>query len=805
MMAAGVSVPKAGEAKVTARFSWLLGILLVALTVPALAATASDEVVVVLSFSPAQLSIASHEGYDVVSLEGAEHLTEPGEPMLPAVNVQILLPSGADASGLTVGYRGTTYLSGVYRVQPAPRPATFSARDAAEIPQPNAQTYSSVLPYPREIARLAGVGDMAGYRIASIEVAPVQYVPATGELLLHTEIEITITTVPAEDSDARSAASEAVRGAVERAVVNADELSSYCSPPSGRAPRTGAFDYLIVCPAAFADEFQPLADWKTRKGVRTEIVTLESIAADPAFQGVDLAESVRKCIRQHHIDLGITWVLLGGDTDVVPTRNAYDFFYNQGIPCDLYFADLNGTWNADGDARWGEQGEDGIDMYSDVFVGRAPAGTEQEAARFVEKVLAYEGATLSVADDFELEMLFLGEVMWSSPDPYTDGAVALDMIDAGYVPPRFDPITKLYESQGTLRYATAVAALSAGCGIVAHQGHSNISAASIGPDNLTIATLDGLTNGDRGGVWYSVGCWSAAIDNDAFGEHWVTSPGGGGVAYIGNSRYGWGCPGHPGECVSDLYSQQFMNSLMTKDLVHAGLVHADAKHHFVGQAKLDGYMRYAMYELNLLGDPEMPIWTDRPQPLVVSHPEAVAIVNGSATLDVTVASGGSPVVGATACLATADGEVYDVGETDGAGRTTFTVAAGAPCSATLTVTAHNFVPYGATVAIGWGLTDVPDGGGPIAATALFQNQPNPFFPATSIAFNVAERARVSITVYDLSGRRVAVLLDREVDPGVSSIRWDGRDESGRDVAAGTYFARMIAGSSHFEMKMSLLR
>ena len=804
-MAVGNSVPRARRQKVTARFSGLLGTLFVMLTVPALAATASDEVVAVMFFSPAQLTITNHDGYDLVSLEGAEHLTEPGEPMLPAVNIELLLPDGATATGLTVIHRGTTYLSGFHKVLPALRPARFSARDAADLPQPHAETYSSVLPYPREIARLAGVGNMGGYRIASIQVTPVQYVPATGELILHTEIEIRVTTQPAEDLGAEPVPSAVARSVVERAVANPDELSSYAETFSGRAVRSGGFDELIVCPAAFADEFQPLADWKTRKGVRTELRTIESIAADPQFQGVDLAESVRKCIRRAHIDSGVAWVLLGGDTDVVPARNAYDFFYDQGIPCDLYYADLDGTWNLDGDARWGEQGEDGIDMFSDVFVGRAPVGTEQEAARFVEKVLAYEGATLAVPDDFELKMLFLGEVMWSSPDPYTDGAVALNMIDNGYVPSRFDPITKLYESQGNLRYSTAVPAIDAGYGIIAHQGHSNISTAAIGPDNLTIAALDGLTNGNRGGVWYSVGCWSAAIDYDAFGEHWVTSPGGGGVAYVGNSRYGWGCPGHPGECVSDLYSQQFFNSLFTKDLEHAGLVHADAKHHFVGEAKLDSYMRYAMYELNLLGDPEMPVWTDQPRPLVVACPKAVAIVGGSATVEVAVTSGGSPIEGATVCLMAGDGDIYEVGDTDGAGRATFAFAAGVPCTASLTVTAHNFFAYGTTVAIGWGGTDVPDGGEPVAATALFQNQPNPFFPATSIAFRVAERTRVNVAVYDVSGRRVAVLLDREVDPGVSSVRWDGRDESGRDVAGGTYFARMVAGSSHFEMKMILVR
>jgi hypothetical protein len=52
---------------------------------------------------------------------------------------------------------------------------------------------------------------------------------------------------------------------------------------------------------------------------------------------------------------------------------------------------------------------------------------------------------------------------------------------------------------------------------------------------------------------------------------------------------------------------------------------------------------------------------------------------------------------------------------------------------------------------------------------------------------------------------VAVLVDSEVEPGVSSVRWDGRDSEGLDVSSGIYFARMTVGSELFERKMTLLR
>ena len=777
---------------------------LVAVTVtPAMATAATDEVVVVLEFDPAQLGFDRYEGYDVVTLDGAEFMVEPAEPMLPALNVQLLLPPDATCTGVAATCRRVEAVPGTYEILPAPRPARYSSRAAAKVPQPNAQIYDSVLPYPREVARLAGVGNLAGNRIASVQVAPLSYVPATGEIYIHREIEVVLETETLTDGNAHPAAGQSgvAHTVVERSVMNPRKSGECVVPDIERSGGDEPFDYLVVCPESYAGEFERLAEWKTRKGVRANIVTLESIAADPLLQGVDLAESVRNCIKHHYEESGISWVLLGGDTEIVPAREAHDFFYDQGLPCDLYYADLDGSWDADGDGRWGENGEDGIDMYADVFVGRAPVASLAEAASFVDRVLAYEGAAFAVADDYQLSMLYLGEILWDSPDPYTDGAVACDMVD-DYVPERFDPARKLYESNGNLSLSLTLPELESGCGLVLHQGHSNVSEASIGPDELTIETLAGLTNGERGGVWYSVGCWSAAIDHDAFGEHWVIGEEGGGVAYVGNSRYGWGCPGFPGQCVSDLYSQQFFNSLFEKDLVHAGVVHADAKHHYVGLAKADDYMRYAMYELNLLGDPEMPIWTDSPRPLDVTY----EISGGSAAeLDVWVESGGVPVEGARVCVFSSDAGVFEVAETDAAGRSTIAVAVDQPFESYLTVTARNAVPNGASIVFD-GETGVTEGEDEIGAvTALAGSFPNPFSDSATVAFSLGERARVGISVYDVSGRLVAVLIDEEMPPGSQAVRWDGRDARGNDVSSGTYFARMTAGGSHFETKMILTR
>jgi hypothetical protein len=78
--------------------------------------------------------------------------------------------------------------------------------------------------------------------------------------------------------------------------------------------------------------------------------------------------------------------------------------------------------------------------------------------------------------------------------------------------------------------------------------------------------------------------------------------------------------------------------------------------------------------------------------------------------------------------------------------------------------------------------------------ALPQNFPNPFSASTTLRFELPERSRVTLTVYDLMGREVASLVNGEFEPGYHVATWSGRSEEGHSLGAGVYFVRMIATS-----------
>jgi len=94
---------------------------------------------------------------------------------------------------------------------------------------------------------------------------------------------------------------------------------------------------------------------------------------------------------------------------------------------------------------------------------------------------------------------------------------------------------------------------------------------------------------------------------------------------------------------------------------------------------------------------------------------------------------------------------------------------------------------------------------PPPVLALGQNYPNPFNPQTRIhyALPCAEEARLSI--FDVQGREVALLLAGTQPAGEGVVDWDGRDGTGRPAPSGVYFARLAACGELLSRKITLAR
>ncbi len=99
---------------------------------------------------------------------------------------------------------------------------------------------------------------------------------------------------------------------------------------------------------------------------------------------------------------------------------------------------------------------------------------------------------------------------------------------------------------------------------------------------------------------------------------------------------------------------------------------------------------------------------------------------------------------------------------------------------------------------------MPEGEGASAAS-IDGARPNPFGSHTTLTFSLAGRQHVTVAVYDLAGRVVSELVDREYDAGQYSVAWDGTNDSGAGVASGVYFLGIQVGGAEARRKMVLVR
>lgn len=725
-------------------------------------------------------------GYDLVTLSGAGFLSAPGEPQLPADGVRVALPSGMAATGVRVIDSRWTTIPGTFSILPAQLPLPTSQIPAPEPMPPDPQIYTSSARFPGELVRFVGQTDLAGQAMAALEITPLQVVPSAGELRLATAITIEIDGTDGYvcgdylPAAASVATQETYAARVREMVVNPESVRLTAGAPRGgdRALEAGNYDYVIIAPPDFVTNFEPLAEWKTQKGVPAKIVTTTWIYNSGGYSGTN-EEKIRAFIIDANATWGAVYFLLGGDTNVVPTHWWTTPVDPYNIPEDTFYADFDGDWTVE------------------VHVGRLSARYEPTVYILVDKFLGYEQRVPRT--DFARRALMLGFDL----DDGTTGEIAKEYIAANYAPPTLE-LTRIYDSHTGNHRTLALAALNAGQNVVNHIDHCNYDIIGLGSYNhdwhYTSADINASTNGDRQTMFYSVGCFPAAFDQiTCIAEAWEQKSGGGGHAFIGNTRYGWYNPGNP-HTLSNRYDEKFFQLLWVNDLHRQGECFTAHKNSFYPS---DDTYRYIFRELSLLGDPELPIWTADPESLVVTYAPTLPL--GCRDYTVHVAEvGGSPVAGARVCL-WKEADVYGVALTNAAGDALFDPNPTSEGPMRVTMTAHNALHHQGTATV-TGSSDVPEAPGTARALRLRPAQPSPFAGVTTLGYDLPSGGAVALRIYDLAGRQVRLLVrEAAARAGTHQVVWNGLDDDGRTVPAGVYVCRLEAGTASVAERLIRLR
>jgi hypothetical protein len=494
------------------------------------------------------------------------------------------------------------------------------ADDWADAGAPDPAIYDSEVPYPATRAELVSVQYLAGHAIALVRAYPVQYVPLRGELLYTSRLAVEWTLVPesrSAESIVRPPRLNKLRERVATFVDNPELLSKRDAFTTMSNEKLAAVDYLLITRSNLTNAFQPLVDRKIQEGLVVQVTPFEFITNTVA--GRDVPEKIRNYIRNVYQEMGVSFVLLGGDTETIPCRYAYAKMGslvppNTTIPCDLYYACLDGTWNGNGNSLWGEatDGEGGgdVDLLAEVYVGRAPVDTAEETAVFVEKTLHY--ATQGHPRAFQL--LFLAEFLQNFSTGPTQGA---DMFEPLLPFFRAYDITWLDDRPYTTPQwstADALQALNNSPHLALYNGHGDVDMMM----RMSSTEVGQLTN-----QWpflvYSVGCNAGEFDNDRYspdciGEELVKRSAGGAFAAILNSREGWYDPTNAWK-YSGEFQNQFFDHLVNRQQTNLGMANQLAKHDLAGLVETTGSFmtyRWCYYEINLLGDPHLAWYASGP-------------------------------------------------------------------------------------------------------------------------------------------------------------------------------------------------
>lgn len=504
------------------------------------------------------------------------------------------------------------------------------------------------------------------------------------------------------------------------------EFPSLEGPPIECVIITDSLDVAGTPVGDLVTEFQALADWKTATGSPTVVKTVRWIEAN--YPGTDRAERIRNFVKDASSNWGTRFVCLGGDIDIVPVRilsspTERGSAVRSDPPVDWYYGELDSRWNNDGDAYWLENllsVEFPANEYLDIWVGRLPCRNAAEAESMVQKLLRYRLApdsgsppSSSYYDDMLVVAGPTNGINPNSPGSCGVGAAEfladsvsvfsadVDISRLYSVPPDLTPncngtplrcYDALYNfldpiSYDPFTYVNFREELNSGRHFVYHVEHSNrkvLGDVSFVVDNgcpqqvwkdaceqafraanpgaagdLTREIVDDLTNGPAYSIVMTDGSYVNQWDMDAVGEHFLRNPNGGAVAFYAKTASF--SPASLGVPARDLLRQ-----LLREDVAPIG----EAAGLGINGMSSIGLRGLVFITVALLGDPEMPVWSEAPDTLSLTQLSGDITSLGTQEIVIRVEHGATAIDGARVCLKQGD-DAYAVAWTNSDGDAIF--------------------------------------------------------------------------------------------------------------------------------------
>ena len=590
-----------------------------------------------------QPNVSQIQGYEQIQFAGCMQSALAGQPSLPWHSISLMLPQGQEAVSIEVELSDFQTMEGSHNLYPYQSALTYSDPVRKQFEKDEA-LYASKSTYPAQAYGKVSTHYMNGVGFAFSAFTPVQYVPATGEVRYATKATVRITTAAAKADQSRKLwlnGDNAERA--KRLAQNPEMLQTYDS--KGRT--VGGYDLLVVTKQQWVEAFDEYVAFYQARGLRTRVVDLETILG--TMSGQDDPEKLRNYIIQEYEDNGIMMVNLAGDVPDIPYRGFYCHvtssspYEDNDIPADLYYAALDGTWNDNGNNRWGEIGED--DLLPEIGIGRMCFNNQSELDNMMHKAMTYQ--TEPVLGEFQ-KVIMAGEHLYDNP--MTNGSQYLELLigtrdDNGYtttgIPENYE-FTRLYEEEGNWNGTLLRNAINQGTQYVHHDGHANTSyVAGWSNGDITNSNFSATNGVDHNYTFFHTsGCICGDFSSDCILER-MTKIANFAVATFGNSRYGWFNEGQTEGPAIHLH-RETEDAYYHDRIPYGGLALREGKIETApwvnapGQWE-EGALRWNFYDLNMMGDVAVSPWHDEPFYPAVSY--AGELLVGLASTNVSVSDG----------------------------------------------------------------------------------------------------------------------------------------------------------------------
>jgi hypothetical protein len=726
--------------------------------------------------------------YQSIEVPGLPNKAQQGAPNLPVCRFDLGLTTGAEAATMQPPIVTASAALPGYLVWPEPieamlhdgSPEVF-VRDEAIYSTPGFWPASDG-PSPVPMHTLLGF-----LPTASCEAYPFHWDPLTGLLSVATNVRYSF--VHGGPGLAPPPTTPAQRKVVSHLIANWQSVGSSVVVDT----RTYAGYYLIICPQAYQQTLQPLADQKSARGLKVTERFVEDIGA--------ACQSIRNAIGTWYNGTpkgAEHYCLLVGDVDEIPICSG---------PGSL-------------ETPFGDPSDDPygapflLNNDRQVMVGRLSPISPSELDWDIGMILAYEDHPVQDNHYGDVLLVAHGGVIGASDDiwPYQE-----KIRTAAYAsPPSF---YTLYGNVVGVDNNSLKAAIQGGRGLVDYLGHGfsgGWGCWDLSCQNFTGFEVGVLSLAPRNPIVWSIACQSNAIPvSECFGESFMQRYGLGALAFYGSTVNAHAYP-------SIELNQNLFFAVYSQDIRKQGYTYFDAEYRMENTKHSGDSWKYL-----LLGDPEMTIRTTQPEsPWTVSAPWVERSACGPSgcpeiRMLVTLASGapaagvrvgvwqpasspaGSARAGAagSGAAATAGAGVQDARYTDGTGLAAVPAPGlgDGPLYFTVVDEAGNALPDTAVIVNGQ-VTGV----GAQGANGILSLGAMPSVVRAGTVFTLGRPARgpARLDLYDATGRRVRSLA---VAHGEVRVSWDVDDASGRRVAPGIYLASIRDAQGRASARVVVLR